>query len=438
MCFRNLLAFSFLLLASPETFGQGFERKDGKELLLENLKRLQEVESFTYRARSAFKWLSYPERERDSLFGEVVVHREPEDTVFGAHFHGTMVRVRKANSEADTSQLKVHYDGEHLLKYRPSSEHLVIYRAEDARDRLPHFSRILKPDLLDPSSILEHREGIRVKNVGNNAERACERFQFLVPASNDSLPPFYREWCFGKKGSFPVRIKDSSRYQGRYQEHALQIEELSLNEQVLEKVQKLRIDSGDPESYRSAVDLMASEGTPKDSVEIEFYDPSEHRESPEERKERLSSVDPAPALKGLPFPIKNGKDSTLLKAPFEAELLLLDFWYMDCSPCRKAIPHLNELHKEYKEQGLRVVGVDPMDEADRMTERWGNFSAHNPIAYDILLTGRGIADRYHVRGYPTFFLFGPDGQLLMAEQGFKKEHMEELEKKVEEHLKKDR
>lgn len=434
MFLRTLIPLSFLLFSLSGTFGQELEKENNKEAFLESLKRLQEVESFSYRTRSAYKWLHYSEKERDSLFGNVIVHKDPEDTVFGARFRGSMTRIRKANSEADTSRVKVHYDGEYLLKYRPSSEYLTIYRAKDAKDHLSHFSRILKPNLLDPSSFLERSKEIEVKNAGKNARMSCERFQFVVPSSNESFPPFYNDWCFGQNGRFPVLLRDSTRYQGRYQEQELHIKDLKLNEQVLKEVQKVEIDSGKPETYSSVIDLMASKGTARDSVEIEFYDPSKYRESEAEKRERLTNVDPAPELKGLFFPLKKGKDSTVLEAPFEADLLLLDFWYMDCAPCRKAIPHLNELHEKYEQQGLRVVGVDPMDKADRMAERWANFSKHNPITYEILLTRRKIAERFHVRGYPTFFLFDSKGQLLMVREGIQEQHMEDLEKTVQQEI----
>ena len=37
---------------------------------------------------------------------------------------------------------------------------------------------------------------------------------------------------------------------------------------------------------------------------------------------------------------------------------LVEFWATWCDPCRVSIPHLNEIHKKYKEQGLVVVGQD--------------------------------------------------------------------------------
>jgi thiol-disulfide isomerase/thioredoxin len=40
---------------------------------------------------------------------------------------------------------------------------------------------------------------------------------------------------------------------------------------------------------------------------------------------------------------------------------LIEFWATRCRPCRDSIPRLNELHKQYKDRGLVVIGQDYME-----------------------------------------------------------------------------
>ncbi|MEN6626626.1 MAG: TlpA disulfide reductase family protein [Candidatus Sumerlaeia bacterium] len=40
---------------------------------------------------------------------------------------------------------------------------------------------------------------------------------------------------------------------------------------------------------------------------------------------------------------------------------LIEFWATWCPPCRRSIPHLTELQKQYKDKGLVVVGISTED-----------------------------------------------------------------------------
>ena len=39
------------------------------------------------------------------------------------------------------------------------------------------------------------------------------------------------------------------------------------------------------------------------------------------------------------------------------KIVLIDFWDVGCLPCRKAMPHLKELHRKYGGQGLEIIGI---------------------------------------------------------------------------------
>jgi thiol-disulfide isomerase/thioredoxin len=65
--------------------------------------------------------------------------------------------------------------------------------------------------------------------------------------------------------------------------------------------------------------------------------------------------------------------------------LLLEFWATWCPPCRKSIPHLNEIHAKYKDRGLMVVGVT--DEPNALIKK---FQKEVPMDYAVATdTGGG-------------------------------------------------
>jgi thiol-disulfide isomerase/thioredoxin len=67
---------------------------------------------------------------------------------------------------------------------------------------------------------------------------------------------------------------------------------------------------------------------------------------------------------------------------FKGKLVLIDFFYKDCPPCRRAIPILQTLHEKYKSNGLNVIGIDPFDEESNVVK---HFISETGITYPVVL-----------------------------------------------------
>lgn len=70
------------------------------------------------------------------------------------------------------------------------------------------------------------------------------------------------------------------------------------------------------------------------------------------KKARLSVGDPAPPIDGLNW-IK-GEPVTGFQA---GQVYVLDCWATWCGPCVRSIPELNDLHNQYKDKGVNVIGL---------------------------------------------------------------------------------
>lgn len=49
---------------------------------------------------------------------------------------------------------------------------------------------------------------------------------------------------------------------------------------------------------------------------------------------------------------------------FDGDVLVVNFWYAACAPCRAEAPQLQELSAEYDGEGARFIGVNVYDQAD--------------------------------------------------------------------------
>jgi cytochrome c biogenesis protein CcmG, thiol:disulfide interchange protein DsbE len=88
--------------------------------------------------------------------------------------------------------------------------------------------------------------------------------------------------------------------------------------------------------------------------------------------------------------------------------LLVEFWATWCPPCRKSIPHLNEIYAKYKTQGLEIVGITDEDEATVK-----KFQKQIPMDYSVAINTPGsIYKQFGIQAIPTAFLVDKEGKIV--------------------------
>ena len=96
--------------------------------------------------------------------------------------------------------------------------------------------------------------------------------------------------------------------------------------------------------------------------------------------------------------------------------VLVNFWATSCPGCIKELPQLTELYKDFKAQGLEVIGIamayDPPNQVVALSQA-------RRIPYPIALDLRSEAARAFggVRLTPTSLLIAPDGKVVHCKSG---------------------
>jgi thiol-disulfide isomerase/thioredoxin len=106
-----------------------------------------------------------------------------------------------------------------------------------------------------------------------------------------------------------------------------------------------------------------------------------------------------------------------------AKVVLLSFFASWCEPCKKELPLLVELDREYRALGLRVVSVD-IDTEPEGIEAAGRLAADAGVRHPV------CSDRFNIlaRRYlgekaplPSVFLVRRDGTVALVERGYAKD-----------------
>ncbi len=95
-------------------------------------------------------------------------------------------------------------------------------------------------------------------------------------------------------------------------------------------------------------------------------------------------------------------------ASLKGKLVMLEFWGTWCGPCVRAMPHVQELHDRYSDQGLVVLAIS-YESTAKMKGFLAKHSYTMPVGSDPKKT---VVRAYGVRSWPSTFLIGKDGSLL--------------------------
>jgi len=122
----------------------------------------------------------------------------------------------------------------------------------------------------------------------------------------------------------------------------------------------------------------------------------------------------------------DGKTVTL--SQLRGKVILLDFWATWCAPCRSAIPHLNNLHKAYRERGLEIIGVS-LDKGS--PEQVRRFAVNMGIQYTIIMANDEVVKNYDISPIPTTYLIDRDGHISNKWVGFSQNLMSKISAETE-------
>lgn len=113
---------------------------------------------------------------------------------------------------------------------------------------------------------------------------------------------------------------------------------------------------------------------------------------------------------------------------FKGKYVWIDFWASWCGPCKMAFPHMKELYAKYKDKGLTILGIS----TDTKIEPWLKSLVEIQNPWPQVWDSKNIKKDFAVTAYPTSFLIGPDGRIILKEIGYNPNGLSVLDKKLNE------
>jgi len=111
----------------------------------------------------------------------------------------------------------------------------------------------------------------------------------------------------------------------------------------------------------------------------------------------------------------------------EGKITVLNFWFINCPPCRMEIPELNSLVEKHGADSVRFVAI-ALDEKFALEE----FLRTMPFHYKIVDQGRYLTEQYRIQSYPTHVVIDQEGKVYFHTTGLAPNTVYWIEKCIKE------
>jgi thiol-disulfide isomerase/thioredoxin len=116
------------------------------------------------------------------------------------------------------------------------------------------------------------------------------------------------------------------------------------------------------------------------------------------------------------FELTDVDGNKVSKADLMGHVAIVDIWGTWCPPCRAEIPHFVALDKQYRDKGLRIVGLndEKTQDSDAATHRVRAFREQHGIKYPCALITDEVEDQVpQFEGFPTTLFFDRTGTVRL-------------------------
>lgn len=129
------------------------------------------------------------------------------------------------------------------------------------------------------------------------------------------------------------------------------------------------------------------------------------------------------------FDLKNMQGENISLENFRGKVVLINFWFINCPPCRMEIPDLNELKAEYQNDEVEFLAItfDSQKQVAQFLEKT-NFD------FKIIPDAQKLIETYGIQGFPTSVVIDKKGLVVDSKMGGSMNIKEELKVFIEEAL----
>ncbi len=139
----------------------------------------------------------------------------------------------------------------------------------------------------------------------------------------------------------------------------------------------------------------------------------------------ITEIEPDQRAEPVSFEGETDAGGTVSSDDLAGEVVVLNFWYGDCPPCRVEAPDLEQLNQDFAGEGVTFLGVNVQDEAPRSLAFAEEFGITYPSVLDAATNSVQLAfaaqQQVSPNAIPTTLVIDKQGRVAARISGLVRE-----------------
>jgi len=124
-------------------------------------------------------------------------------------------------------------------------------------------------------------------------------------------------------------------------------------------------------------------------------------------------LDPAPD-----FELTSIDGDTFKLSDYEGKVVILDFMFINCNPCKEEMKHLENVSDQYSSSKVKIISIDTQYNSETEQELIDFRDLHG---YDWIFAmdtdSEDVNSKYDAESYPTLVLVNKEGKIVYEHAG---------------------
>jgi thiol-disulfide isomerase/thioredoxin len=99
-------------------------------------------------------------------------------------------------------------------------------------------------------------------------------------------------------------------------------------------------------------------------------------------------------------------------ATLRGKIVVLNFWFIACGPCKAEMPSLNKLVKDYEGKGVTFLAMT-FDDAESLKA----FLKESAFSYEIIPDSQELIDKLEITVFPEHYVINQRGEVELTLRG---------------------